>query len=196
MTNTMIKKTMMIDFDGVIADSVAAAVEVYNNRCKDRAGFKKLAAHDIDTWEMEEMKCATLEERMEYFEEDEFFEKLHFMKDFEHVITSLYKTDCFDFKVITMGTPQNLTKKMDWLKSRLDTLGVKMEITGLDEYIYRDKSSIDMTGAIFMDDKASNLETSNAKAKIVFGHKKGWNEDFRGMRLLDWQDVAGYFLRW
>ena len=59
---------------------------------------------------------------------------------------------------------------------------------------HNDKSHIDMSDSIFIDDSYKNLATSNAKEKICFGDKYSWNEQWEGKRLLNWMEVRDYLL--
>lgn len=189
-------RNMYIDVNGVIANHVKAVVELYNYDFREKDGFREVQADEINTWEMRELSCATKQERYNYFTDDRFFDVLNVMPDFERVITNLYKSGQYTFTLVTLGSKVNLEKMEKWLKDHVMNIGIPMKLIMLDEAEYNDKSSIDMAGVIFIDDKLENLETSNAKTKIVFGRKHGYNEQFRGIRLIDWEDIEGYFIGW
>jgi len=57
-----------------------------------------------------------------------------------------------------------------------------------------DKSIVDMKNAIFIDDVLSNLESSNAKYKIVFGDEYEWNITNKHGRCFNWTDVETLLL--
>lgn len=58
---------------------------------------------------------------------------------------------------------------------------------------YQDKSCVDMSGGIFIDDKLSNLDTSNAKEKILFGKEYPWNKDnTKYTRVMNWMHLIKY----
>ena len=59
---------------------------------------------------------------------------------------------------------------------------------------HKDKSEIDMTDGIFIDDSYNNLITSNATEKICFGDVYSWNEKWNGKRLANWMDIKKHLL--
>ena len=63
------------------------------------------------------------------------------------------------------------------------------------EQEYKDKSHIDMSDGIFIDDSVNNLETSNAAIKICFGDEYPWNEKWKGIRCANWHEVENYIER-
>lgn len=186
-------RKMFIDFDGVMVDHLDRVVQLYNKDCSNIHGFSSIRAEDIKTYNMTEMKYKTLDERLAYFEDERFFDKLPLMDGLDEAIVNLYKSGLYTFSIVTMGTAHNLKLKAPYIENSMRDLGVPVELILLDTSQYSNKSCIDMSGGIFLDDLGSNLETSNAKTKIVFGKRKPWNEEFRGIRLLDWYDVESYF---
>ena len=46
-----------------------------------------------------------------------------------------------------------------------------------------------MTNAVFIDDQANNLVSSNAVRKICFGDVEEWNSNWSGERCYNWHDV-------
>lgn len=185
---------MIIDFDGVAVDHLTPLVQLYNEDCEDKPGYKKVEVKDINTWEMAELNCIDRADRLKYFEDDRFFDRLRFNEGFKAAVCRLNSQGKYEFILATMGTPENIRKKVEWFKKNIKDTGVNFRIIALDSRKNADKSSIDMSGAIFIDDKGSNLETSNAAKKIVFGPKKSWNDEFRGIRLTDWMDIEEYLI--
>lgn len=59
---------------------------------------------------------------------------------------------------------------------------------------YKDKSHIDMSDGILIDDPVRMLETSNAQEKYCFGDIYSWNKDWAGKRLMNWTDIAHLLL--
>ena len=62
------------------------------------------------------------------------------------------------------------------------------------EFNSKDKSEINMTDSIFIDDSYNNLITSNATEKICFGDIYLWNRKWDGIRLANWMDIKKYLL--
>ena len=68
-----------------------------------------------------------------------------------------------------------------------------MDFCGVNLKEHQDKSCVDMSGGIFIDDKLSNLDTSNAKEKIVFGKEYPWNTgNTKYTRVMNWMDALKY----
>lgn len=58
------------------------------------------------------------------------------------------------------------------------------------EYLFgKNKSHIDMSGSLFIDDSAHNLETSNAEIKICFGEIYPWNKNWDGKHYWNWNMI-------
>lgn len=71
-----------------------------------------------------------------------------------------------------------------------------VEFIGVDWNEHSDKSHIDMSDGIFIDDSTKNLSTSNARHRILFGEEKGWNRDNKGQfgRCENWLKVYAKIL--
>lgn len=91
----------------------------------------------------------------------------------------------YEIIVVSMGGNANLKLKKEWINKNLPFV----QFIGCNYKKYRDKSHIDMSGAIFIDDFAHNLTTSNADYKIMFGDIYSWNELWMGERCFNWLDV-------
>jgi hypothetical protein len=63
-----------------------------------------------------------------------------------------------------------------------------------DENCELDKSMIDMSGGIIVDDCAANLESSNAEIKILFDNDFDWNANCTNydFRTYDWLELYDY----
>ena len=91
----------------------------------------------------------------------------------------------FDFVIVSHGNAPNLKLKKMWIDKKLklflnDTKMLnqgKVDFIGVDFKDHNDKSHIDMSDGIFVEDTYDNLLTSNAKYKIVFGEQYPWNID-------------------
>ncbi len=60
---------------------------------------------------------------------------------------------------------------------------------------YKDKSCIDMSGGILIDDEQRYLDNSNANMKVCFGDKYEWNEDWNGKRCFNWIELENYLMK-
>lgn len=119
----------------------------------------------------------------------------------------------FNFVIVSHGNYPNLQLKKKWIDRNLKISinGTKMvnqgsvDFIGVDFKDYDDKSHVDMSDGIFVEDTYDNLLTSNAKYKIVFGEQYPWNienEVYRSMesgesyvRCLDWMELYQEIIR-
>lgn len=84
---------------------------------------------------------------------------------------------------VSMGDLPNLKLKAKWVDENFPWC----EFIGVNLNDYSDKSHIDMTDSIFVDDSSNNLFTSNAKRKLCFGEIKSWNKNWNGERVNNWK---------
>ena len=96
----------------------------------------------------------------------------------------------YDIKIVSHGFSPNLKQKEIWIKKRLPYA----EFIGVNLKKYTDKSHVDMSDGVFIDDNMKNLITSNASENVCFGRICGWNKDWEGIRLNDWLAVKQYFI--
>lgn len=82
-----------------------------------------------------------------------------------------------------MGDTANLKLKDKWINDNLPWC----EFIGVNFKDYSDKSHIDMSESIFIDDSSNNLFSSNAARKLCFGEIKSWNQDWNGERVGSWK---------
>ncbi|BFK11805.1 hypothetical protein F140042L4_19630 [Coprococcus phoceensis] len=183
------KNKLYIDFDNTIVDSIQSVVSLYNEDFQYYKDFRWMCPYEINTYEFKECNCATKEQINHYFRTPRFFYILQFMPFAKEVIEKLKKY--YEVVIVTMGNQENYIGKQLWVTKNLpDT---KMICVNMKEY--NDKSHIDMSDGIFIDDMSKNLITSNAKEKILFGDKYSWNEDWEGTRLYNWIEIENYLLK-
>ena len=106
----------------------------------------------------------------------------------ERVINEL--KEYYQIEIITMGYSPNLKQKKIWIEKYFPDI----PLITVNMKKYNDKSHIDMSNSIFIDDSYNNLITSNAKEKICFGDIYSWNKKWDGKRLLNWMEVRDYLL--
>lgn len=177
------RKTIYLDFDGTMVNTIKSIVGLYNEDFRYRRGFVPVNWWDVKTWDFVECEFAPLEYLDEYFNQPRFFERLEFMPWAKDVITLLQES--YTIKVVSMGNAPNLVGKKGWLKFYFPDV----EFVGIDFAAYTDKAHIDMSDGILIDDCSENLRTSNAAEKICFGEEYVWNEDWTGERLASWMDI-------
>lgn len=179
--------SIYIDFDGVIVDTIAGIVELYNEDFQYYRDYKVIYPEDIQTYDFKECSCASAEYINTYFNTPRLFQTLEMMPEAWSSIWTLI--DHFSIKVVSHGYSPNLAIKKNWIECNLP-YGVEFE--GIDLKHYNDKSSVDMSDGIFIDDKLTNLETSNAAYKILFGNEYDWNRGYdpkKIYRCYNWDEV-------
>lgn len=180
--------TVYLDFDGVICDTIKAIVDLYNEDFQYYKKFKKINDYDINTWDFKECTCTSSEYINTYFNQPRFFRTLRFMPWAYEVIEDLRKE--YNIKIVSHGYSPNLLQKEKWINDCLPGI----EFIGVNWKTHSDKSHIDMSDGVFLDDSAKNLMTSNAKETICFGDIYSWNDWWEGKRLNNWIDVREYLL--
>lgn len=110
------------------------------------------------------------------------------MPDAHEIIDELGKV--YQVKIVSMGYSPNLKQKEKWINQYL----FYPEFIGVNMKKYKDKSHIDMSDGILIDDSIHMLETSNAQEKYCFGDIYSWNKDWTGKRLMNWTDIAHLLL--
>ena len=89
----------------------------------------------------------------------------------------------------TVGKNINNSQKLKMLKRLIPD--VKVITISFPNEVYSDKSLINMENSIFIDDHSKNLESSNAKYKILFEPYglKNWNVGYDGLKIKSWKEV-------
>lgn len=183
-------KTIFLDFDGVVVNTVKKITDIYWEDFSSHSDFKEIHWTDINTWEFKELNLATKNQINSYFNQKRFFDNLEFMENAKEFISKL--SMCFNIHIVTMGNIQNLMLKEEWVRNNLPCVN---NFIGCNLNQRKDKSHIDMTGGIFIDDNSKNLITSNADIKICYGDIFSWNEDWQGIRCYNWSDTYNFLIK-
>ena len=187
----MNKRRLFIDFDSTIVNSIKAFCDTYNFYYQSIKDFKPAEWLKVEKYNFKD-QCPLIRNVHDIFEDIYFFEKLEFINyNTYEVIKEL--SDKFEIHITTIGTINNIAQKSIWIKKNLPFIknceflfnnGCKM-----------DKSIVDMKDSIFIDDVLSNLESSNAKYKIIFGDEYEWNRDSEHIRCFNWSDVKALLIQ-
>lgn len=177
-------KECILDFDGVIVNSIKKIVEMYNTDFAYYENFKYVRWWEVQSWDFEECTLATKDYINSYFNQPRFFSGLEFMDNFEEVVLRLI-SEGYHFSIVSLGFKPNLIGKKLFIAQNMPYID---QFIGINLEEQNNKSGIDMRQAIFLDDSAHNLLTSNAAHKIVFGDVYPWNQDWRSLRCFNWWD--------
>jgi len=174
-------KTIFLDWDNTLYNSTKAMTKLYNKIYNDDADYK-----EIKTWNATNFKYIRNSEQIErLFLDEEMYQEDMFYDGALKFINDYYS----NIVIVTVGRVDNLYHKSK-LKNKLFP---KVKLIGLENNdIYTlSKGLINMSGGIFVDDKADYLHQSNAEVKILFdpmGYE--WNEGYTGLRAKDWSEVV------
>lgn len=163
-------------------------VSLYNEDFKYYKDFRPIHWTEVNTWDFTELKCATKEYINTYFNQPRFYEKLRFMENAKYVLDKL--STKYNIIIVSMGYSPNLVGKELWIKENIPYA----KFVGCNLKEYEDKSHIDMSGGILIDDNSKNLITCNADEKILYGDTYPWNEDWNGNRSYNWTEVEHILL--
>lgn len=180
------KKRLYVDFDGVIVNTIANIVSMYNEDFKYYENFKPIKWWKVNTWDFKECECATTEYINTYFNQPRFFERLTYIDWAKETLDEL--KDDYEITIVSSGFSPNLRAKEIWIKENLPYC----KFIGVNLKEHKDKSHIDMSDGIFLDDSVNNLATSNAMINICFGDIYSWNGKWEEFRCNNWIDVKNF----
>ena len=97
--------------------------------------------------------------------------------------------DKYQIIICSLGCFDNIARKSQWIKNNMPY--IKDAILLTNQGIKMDKGVVNMAyeGSVFIDDVKSNLDSSNAERKILFGKKYSWNEEWTGEHCETWNDI-------
>lgn len=163
-------KTLYIDFDGTLVNTIESIVGLYNEDFKYYKNFNYIRWWDIDTWGFEECNCAPPGYIDLYFNQPRFFEKLKFMQWAQWAVKKL--SQYYTIKIVSHGYSPNLKQKESYIKEWFPFA----EFIGVNLKEYSDKAHIDMSDT----KEISNMAKRVAKfEKITYGQfEKDWIDTF------------------
>lgn len=167
----------------MIVNTIKAITSLYNEDFVAYKKYRPVNWTDIETWDFQELIATTPEYINHYFNQPRFFDRLEFMDNFLDFYNCVLKD--YDVTVVSSGYSPNLLLKEQWIKDNIPMC----KFIGVNLKKYKDKSHIDMSDGIFIDDSYNNLITSNAQIKICFGELYNWNNKWTGTRCFNWFDV-------
>lgn len=177
-------KKVYIDLDNTVFDTLDTIIYFYNEEFKYHEGFKEIGYSDVQTYDCKECNLLTKERLREYFDRSDFYELTDINTIFWDVLALIVKKG-WKPVFVTVGSIPNIAAKTAWFKDSING-DDHASFIGLADA--KDKSSIDMSDGIMIDDHPDMLNSSNAAVKICFG-EYGWNKDWKGLRAKNWKDV-------
>lgn len=177
-------KKVYIDLDNTVFDTLDTIISLYNQEFKHHEGFKEIEFDEVQTYDCEECTLLTKERLKEYFDRSNFYECCATNTNFWYILKLIYKNH-WQPVFVSIGSRPNITAKKAWFE---DTINEDYNAGFIGLIDKEDKSSIDMSDGILIDDHPDMLNSSNAAVKICFG-EYGWNKDWKGLRARDWEEA-------
>ena len=180
---------LFLDFDEVLADSIQAVLHVLNKKYN-----KNIQFNEVKTWNFTDVFPETnSEEISQAFDTDEFWDVVKLKNGAKEFMDYVLSNPWIEsVKIVSVGRKNNLNKKDKFIKS---IWGNKVEfIKVYSQSCERDKSHINMSNGIFIDDNEKNLFTSNAEIKILFKNIENteWNSKWDGDYVGNFNDLEFY----
>lgn len=163
------KIDLFLDFDDTICLTSKQFVKLANRKYKKEEDW-----NNIKRWDFKDLYPEITNNDIDnIFSSEDFFVDLELCENCLDVINSI--KDLANIHIATIGTDKNLKNKMKWIK---ENLNIDFNFNGILDTGINDKSSIDMSGAIFIDDRTDNLRSSNANIKILYKnyHNYSWQQ--------------------
>jgi len=189
------KVKLFLDCDNTLTASIRSFCESYNILYKYHKDFTPANWELVNTWNFSN-QCPILKsdsDVLEIFETPIFFKLLKLINNNTYeVVREL--NEKYHIIIASIGTPINLSRKALYLQETLPFIkdyallyndGIKMN---------KEIIKMDYSESIFIDDHISNLDSSNAMDKYIFGKNYPWSITDNYERLWDWTDIANKLL--
>ena len=181
---------IFVDFDETIVNSLKEICKIYNNKYNLHSNWK-----NSKLWSLkDECPLFNAGEVEDLFSSDSFFRNLTLKEGAFEVLTEL--SNDYPITIVSIGTTQNLSKKEKFINEKLPFVSKSVLIPVEKNKLIMDKSSVDMSNGILIDDVEDNLFSSNATMQILYENipKAEWNSKWTGERINDWYDFYKYFV--
>jgi len=179
------KQNIFLDFDGTIINTIDAFCSVYNNLYINHPNFKTAEPDLVNEYNLSD-ECPLVENVEDIFSNSLFFDMCEFINDNTYEVLKELNQK-YKIIITSIGTPSNLAYKAKWLEAKLPFINDYILIKNSD--CKMDKSIVNMDGGIIIDDMTSNLITSNAETKILFGDIYPWNNEWKGEHCKNWSEI-------
>lgn len=183
------KKTILIDFDSVVYNSVQRFLDLYETLYED-----SVSVDEVDTWGFDE--CIKLEDKNaveDIFAMENFYFPLeldkYLFEDCIEVVSRL--KDKYNILICTAGTSENNINKIKFCEKYLPKgVGVITLQRGDGNFIGKDMMKADL----ILDDHETNLMTNQSIYKVLFKNcgTKQWNENWKGDFVTNWLEFEEY----
>ena len=161
------KQKIYWDVDDVILNTTDVMVELINNKYRIPNNLEPKTREQCKDWEFKGIwRPLTKEQQNELFESNEFWDMVAIKPEFYNIVKSGI-LDKYDNIFVTKGSVYNLFRKKEFLYDEVDIKDVFKNFGYIGIASDEDKSVIDMTDGIQIDDNYSNFKNTKAKIKIL-----------------------------
>jgi len=177
-------KNIIIDFDGVIYDSIKRFIDIYNNEYLDKVDYKT-----CKTWNFKE--CKKIQDRQEIFkifDRDDFYfeDEKYFIKDSIRAVN--YLSQKSNVTIATCGTNKSNFNK----QSLCEKVFPNCNFIGITNSSSFEIGKDAIFGDYIIDDHIKNLETNKSRNKLLFEpNKMDWNSSWVGEVIKTWTEFVG-----
>lgn len=152
----VVKLRIFVDFDNTITNSSDVVVDILNKKYGFDKDPRKVRQYDFKDL----FPTVQKSEINSIFDSEELFDKLKVYDGFDKLLESEHEIIC-----ASLGRTKNLESKKKFL---LQNFGNRVSLLGLEATGKNDKSIVDMSGAVFIDDHIECLVSTNASVKILY----------------------------
>lgn len=164
---TQPKQKIYWDVDDVILNTTDVMVELINNKYRIPNNLEPKTREQCKDWEFKGIwRPLTKEQQNELFESNEFWDMITIKPEFYNIVKSGV-LDKYDNIFVTKGSVYNLFRKKELLYDEVDIKDVFKDFGYIGIANDEDKSVVDMTDGIQIDDNYSNFKNTKAKIKIL-----------------------------
>ena len=182
--DSFLKRKLYVDFDGTIVNSIGSICFWYNQDFSAYKKFKKVEPCDIHSYAFDELELKYPGYVEHLFNQPRFFQVLSFLENAKEVLSELSRDH--EIIIVTKGDKPNLKLKKRWIKENMPFVS---DFIGVNIKKYKDKSHINMSDGILIDDEYRNLITSKAYFRIMYGDIEEWNKDWGGLHGYNWYEI-------
>jgi 5'(3')-deoxyribonucleotidase len=175
---------IFLDFDDTIVESIENVVRIANKRYN-----RNVQISDIHHWDFTYLYDGIpRDDIIHIFGEQEFFDTLRFKRG---AILTLQKFSKRNFLNIVSRVIDYdaMMLKYYWINEHLNGMNIPVGFMGIPPH--KDKSIVDMSDGIAIDDNAQYLNDTNAKYKILFDNQNDMdvNQYWTGDRVYSWYEL-------
>lgn len=162
----MNKRWIILDFDGVLADSVLGICEAFGKiRNKTYDPLK------VKTWNFKDIIDNVTDKQV-----NRMFSNVLFWDALKPIKGSVDFVNKYKDRIIicSIGDTYNQINKLAWIEKTFGKVNLLPVVTDFSDPTFN-KSLINMEGCIFIEDSIKNLDISNASHKILFNNYDLWD---------------------